>query len=62
MTKESITNECTDPTQSLTIEIPCGLVERIERYAKENRSTVTGVMIEALDKFLSTAKYADLPG
>lgn len=55
MTEESISNECTDPTQSLTIEIPCGLVERIQRYAKENRSTVTGVMIEALDKFLSTA-------
>ncbi|MDY0221373.1 MAG: hypothetical protein RBR67_09580 [Desulfobacterium sp.] len=54
MTDESIANECTDPTQSLTIEIPCVLAERIERYAKENGSTVTGVMIEALDKFLRT--------
>lgn len=54
MTEKSITNECADPTQSLTIEIPCVLVERIQRYAKEKGSTVTGVMIEALDKFLRT--------
>lgn len=54
MTEESITNECSDPTQSLIIKIPCGLAERIERHAKENGSTVIGVMIEALDKFLRT--------
>jgi len=54
MTEESTTNECADPTQSLNLEIPCVLAERIERYAKENGSTVTGVMIEALDKFLRT--------
>ncbi len=52
MTEKSITNECIDPTQSLNIEIPCALVERIERYAKENGSTVPGIMIEALDRFL----------
>lgn len=52
MTEESTTNQCTDPTQSLNIKIPCALAERIERYAKENGSTVTGVMIEALDNFL----------
>ena len=52
MKEESIKNQCTDPTQSLTLEIPCALVERIERYVKENGSTVTGVMIEALDRFL----------
>ena len=54
MTEESTTNQCADPTQSLTLEIPCVLVTRIERYAKENGSTLTGVMIEALDKFLRT--------
>ena len=52
MADTSIVKECTNPTQNLTIEIPCGLAERIERYAKENGSTVTGVIIEALDSFL----------
>lgn len=52
MTEESIADECSDPTQTLSIELPCQMVERIERYAKENGATVAGVMIEALDNFL----------
>jgi len=52
MTEESITDECSDPTQTLSIELPCQMVERIERYAKNNETSVTGVMIEALDSFL----------
>jgi predicted nicotinamide N-methyase len=52
MTDPSITNECSDPTQTITIEIPCALAERIDRNAKDNGTTVTGVMIEALDTFL----------
>jgi len=51
MTKET-NDQCQDPTQSLTVELPCQMVERIERYAKENGGTVTGVLIEALDSFL----------
>ena len=51
MTEET-NDQCQDPTQSLTIELPCKMVERIERYAKENGATVTGVLIEALDGFL----------
>ncbi|MBT4508822.1 hypothetical protein [Desulfobacula sp.] len=47
-----INDECQDPTQSLTIELPCQIVERIERYAKKNGTDVTGVLIEALDSFL----------
>jgi len=45
-----------DPTQTLNIERPCQMVERIERYAKENEATVTGVLIEALDSFLRKPK------
>jgi hypothetical protein len=52
MTKETQENVCSDPTQSLTVELPCQLVERIERYAKENGTSVDGVLIEALDSFL----------
>ena len=49
---EKTNDQCQDPTQSLTIELPCQIVERIERYAKENKTNVTGVLIEALDNFL----------
>ena len=41
-----------NPTDSLTIELPCQLIERIEKYAKENKTNITGVLIEALDNFL----------
>jgi len=51
----SIIKECSDSTQNLTIEIPCALAERIDRYARENGSTVAGVLIEALDEFLRKA-------
>ncbi len=52
MTEDTKSNECTDPTQNFTVELPCQMVERIERYAKENETTVEGVLIEALDNFL----------
>lgn len=52
MTKETQENVCSDPTQTLTVELPCRMVERMERYAKENGATVDGVLIEALDSFL----------
>ncbi len=43
---------CTDDTQLITMQIPCRLVERVEKFANENGNTVTGVVIEALDTFL----------
>ena len=56
MMTEEIKNECQDPTKSLTIELPCQIIERNERYAKENETNVTGVLIEALDSFLRNQK------
>lgn len=56
MTKETQENVCSDPTQSLIVELPCQLVERVERYAKENGATVDGILIEALDSFLRKTK------
>jgi hypothetical protein len=44
--------ECSDPTQSLTVQLPCQMVERMERYANDNSTDVGGVLIEALDRFL----------
>jgi len=49
---EELKNQCQDPTESLTIELPCQMVERIERYARENGMDMQGVLIEAVDKFL----------
>jgi hypothetical protein len=49
---EELKNQCQDPTASLTIELPCQMVERIERYAKENGMNIQGVLIEAVDQFL----------
>lgn len=43
---------CSDPTEEITITIPCALAERIAAYAAENRSTVSSVVVEALDFFL----------
>lgn len=43
---------CSDPTEEITITIPCALAERIAAYAAENRSTVSSVVVEALDYFL----------
>ena len=51
MTKETKNNN-QNQTQNLTIELPCPIVERVERYAKENGTDVGGILIEALDKFL----------
>jgi hypothetical protein len=52
MTESSFKEQCSDLTQSMTIEIPCGLVERAEKYTKETGATLSGVIIEALDAFL----------
>jgi hypothetical protein len=52
MTEDINTNQCADPTQNFTVELPCRMVERIERYAKEHGTSVDNVMIEALDSLL----------
>jgi len=52
MAKESNEDVCANPTQELTITIPCLLAERATAYAKETGNTLTGVVIEALDRLL----------
>jgi len=52
MTEDIDTKECADPTQNFTVELPCRMVERIERYAKDNGTSVGNVLIEALDGLL----------
>ena len=52
MANENILNECKDPTQSLTIEIPCVMAERVQKLADEKQTTLANILIEALDSFL----------
>ena len=56
MPKDSVNDQCSDPTQELTLKIPCRLAERIEAYAKETGAGLTGVVVEALDVFLRKQK------
>ena len=50
MDKDTILNECKDPTQSITLELPCTLAERVQKLADENETTLTSILIEALDR------------
>ena len=54
---ENKNNQCQSPTDTLTVEIPCRMLERLERYAQENDMDITGVMIEALDGFFHTQRH-----
>ena len=56
MNKDSIDDQCADPTQELSIKIPLRLAERVKIYAQETDNTITGVVIEALDVFLREQK------
>ncbi len=56
MPKETVSDQCSDPTQELTIKIPCRLANRIEAYANETGADFAGVVIEALDVFLRERK------
>ena len=56
MDSKRFKTECVDPTQELTIQIPCRLAERINAYTSQNDSTITNVVIEALDIFLREQK------
>jgi hypothetical protein len=44
--------QCDDPTQDITIPIPCPLAERVAAFAADNHTSVASVVIEALDYFL----------
>jgi predicted transcriptional regulator len=52
MENEIAQNECTDPTESMTIELPCAMIERVQKLAAEKNTTLSNILIEALDSFL----------
>jgi len=52
MDSENFKVQCVDMTKEFNIQIPCILAERVEAYAKDNNTSIAGVVIEALDAFL----------
>ena len=56
MDNENFKDQCSDMTKEFNIQIPCRLAERVEAYASENNTTITGVVIEAPDTFLRERK------
>ena len=58
MQDENIADKCADPTQELTIRIPCVLAERLAAYATEHEAPLSGVIVEALDFFLRHRPHA----
>jgi len=58
MDTNNFKEQCEDPSQELKINIPCRLAVRIESHAKKNRTSITAVVIEALDIFLRSQNQA----
>jgi hypothetical protein len=56
MPEDTFAVQCTDPTQELSIKIPCRLAARVDAYARDNGSDIQNVVIEALDLFLREPK------
>lgn len=52
MDNETFQNQCKDLAREFNLQIPCRLAERVETYASANNTSITGVVIEALDTFL----------
>ena len=52
MTEKNVRDRCEDPTQELTLRIPCRLARRIENYSQQTGADIDQVVIEALDGFL----------
>ena len=52
MPKNTISDQCADSIQELSLKIPCRLAERVDAYAKEIGTGIENVVIEALDVFL----------
>ncbi len=52
MKRDDILNECSDPKESITIDLPCEMATRVQKLADENNTTLSNILIEALDAFL----------
>ena len=57
MSQEDMIKECADPDkESITIALPCEMAARVQKLAQENNTTLSSILIEALDEFLRRRK------
>ncbi len=49
MKRDDILNECSDPKESITIDLPCEMTTRVQKLADENNTSLSNILIEALD-------------
>lgn len=59
MPDKPISDQCSDDTQQIVVNIPCQLALRAEKYAIETGNSITGVVIEALDALLMRGSKKD---
>jgi predicted transcriptional regulator len=52
MERDDILNECSDLNQSITIDLPCEMAVRVQKLAEKKSTTLSNILIEALDNFL----------
>jgi predicted transcriptional regulator len=52
MKPDDILKECSDPNQTITIDLPCEMATRVQKLADENETSLSNIVIEALDAFL----------
>lgn len=55
MPDEPLSDQCSDDTQQIVVNIPSQMALRAQKYAAETGNTITGVVIEALDALLRKA-------
>lgn len=55
MNDDTKMNECKDPTETITIELPCAMAERVIKIAQEKETSLSNILIEALDSFLRSS-------
>ena len=52
MNNNTILKECADPTQSIKVELPCVMAEKVIKLTDKKETTLSNILIEALDDFL----------
>ncbi len=52
MKRDDLLNECSDPKESITIDLPCEMATRVQKLADDNNTSLSNILIEALDAFL----------
>lgn len=52
MSSDEFETQCNNAAEEYTIQIPCTLAKRLNVFASENHTSITNVVVEAVDYFL----------